>query len=152
MHNAAYAALGMNRTYAAFRVTPANLAAALRSIVPLGIVGVNLTVPHKQSAARLIKDLSGEARMLGAVNCVVNRRGVLRGDNTDARGLERDLRRCLAELDTKEPGAAYTRERLESMAGFFEAVTELYDQMKRLPTGTVRKLLRMGTKVRKKAG
>jgi hypothetical protein len=38
------------------------------------------------------------------------------------------------------------------MAGFFEAVTELYDQMKGLPTGTVRKLLRMGTKVRKKAG
>ena len=53
---------------------------------------MNLTVPHKQAAARLIKDLSGEARMLGAVNCVVNRRGVLRGDNTDARGLERDLR------------------------------------------------------------
>ena len=41
---------------------------------------------------------------------------------------------------------------LVAMAGFFEAVTELYDQMKRLPTGTVRKLLRMGTKVRRKAG
>jgi hypothetical protein len=35
------------------------------------------------------------------------------------------------------------------MAGFFEAVTELHDQMKRLPTGTVRKLLRMGAKVSK---
>ncbi len=93
MHNAAYAALGMNRTYAAFRVMPANLAAALRAIPPLGIIGVNLTVPHKQAAARLTsRILSGEARMLGAVNCVVNRRGVLRGDNTDARGLERDLR------------------------------------------------------------
>src|SRR5271168_3999784 len=92
MHNAAYAALSMNRTYAAFRVTPANLAAALRAIVPLGIVGVNLTVPHKEVAARYLKDLSAEARMLGAVNCVVNRRGTLRGDNTDARGLERDLR------------------------------------------------------------
>jgi shikimate dehydrogenase len=92
MHNAAYAALGMSRTYAAFRVTAGNLAHALRSIPPLGIIGVNLTVPHKEAAARLIKDLSGEARMLGAVNCVVNRRGVLRGDNTDARGLERDLR------------------------------------------------------------
>ena len=92
MHNAAYAALRMNRTYAAFRVTPSNLAAALRSIVPLGIVGVNLTVPHKEAAARYLKDLSAEARMLGAVNCVVNRRGALRGDNTDARGLERDLR------------------------------------------------------------
>ncbi len=92
MHNAAYAALGMNRTYVAFRVTSANLAAALRAIHPLGIIGVNLTVPHKEAAARLIKDLSGEARTLGAVNCVVNRRGALRGDNTDARGLERDLR------------------------------------------------------------
>ena len=93
MHNAAYAALGMNRTYSAFRVAPENLAAALRAIHPLGIIGVNLTVPHKEAAARLIKDLSGEARMLGAVNCVVNRRGApLRGDNTDARGLERDLR------------------------------------------------------------
>jgi hypothetical protein len=38
------------------------------------------------------------------------------------------------------------------MAGFFEAVTELHDQLKQVPTGTVRKLLRMGTKVRKKAG
>jgi DNA-binding transcriptional regulator GbsR (MarR family) len=61
------------------------------------------------------------------------------------------LRRCLAELDPKEPGADYTRQRLEAMAGFFEAITELHDQMKRLPTGTVRKLLRMGTKIRKKA-
>src|SRR6202030_4289368 len=98
MHNAAYAALGMSRTYAAFRVTAGNLAAALRAIPALGIIGVNLTVPHKEAAARLIKDLSGEARMLGAVNCVVNRRGVLRGDNTDARGLERDLRDLGCEL------------------------------------------------------
>src|SRR5215469_690058 len=60
------------------------------------------------------------------------------------------LRRCLAELDPKEPGADYTRERLWAMAGFFEAVTELHDQMKSLPTGTVRKLLRMGAKVTKK--
>ena len=98
MHNAAYAALGMNRTYTSFRVTAANLAAALRAIHPLGIIGVNLTVPHKEAAARLIKDLSAEARMLGAVNCVVNRRGALRGDNTDARGLERDLRDLGCEL------------------------------------------------------
>jgi len=62
------------------------------------------------------------------------------------------LRRCLDDLDPKEPRADYTRERLGAMAGFFEAVTELHDQMKRLPTGTVRKLLRMGTKMRKKAG
>jgi shikimate dehydrogenase len=98
MHNAAYAALGMNRAYAAFRVTAGNLASALRGIPALGLVGVNLTIPHKEAATRLIKDLSGEARVLGAVNCVMNRRGVLRGDNTDARGLERDLHDLGCEL------------------------------------------------------
>lgn len=92
MHNAAYAALGLDRRYIAFHVTHEYLAAALRAIPALGILGVNLTVPHKERAARMIRELSPEARILGAVNCVVNRRGSLIGDNTDARGLERDLR------------------------------------------------------------
>ncbi len=60
------------------------------------------------------------------------------------------LRRSLEELNPQETGAEFTRERLAAMAGFFEAVTELHDQMKRLPTGTVRKLLRMGAKVSRK--
>ena len=60
------------------------------------------------------------------------------------------LRRSLEELDPRETGADFTRERLAAMAGFFDAVTELHDQMKSLPTGTVRKLLRMGTKLKKK--
>jgi shikimate dehydrogenase len=92
MHNAAYAALGLDRAYVAFNVKPKDLAPALRAIPALGIVGVNLTVPHKEQAAKLIKRLSAEARMLAAVNCIVNRGGVLLGDNTDARGLARDLR------------------------------------------------------------
>jgi hypothetical protein len=61
------------------------------------------------------------------------------------------LRRSLEELDPKEAGAEFTRERIAAMAGFFDAVTELHDEMRRLPTGTVRKLLRMGSKVRKKS-
>jgi shikimate dehydrogenase len=93
MHNAAYAALGMDRAYVAFRVTPSALRAALAAIPALGIAGVNLTVPLKERAARMVRDLSNEARLLGAVNCIVNRAGRLRGENTDARGLERDLRR-----------------------------------------------------------
>jgi DNA-binding transcriptional regulator GbsR (MarR family) len=57
------------------------------------------------------------------------------------------LRRSLEELDPKEPAVQFTRERIAAMAGFFDAITELHDEMKRLPTGTVRKLLRMGAKV-----
>jgi shikimate dehydrogenase len=91
MHNAAYAALGMDSVYAAFHVTPPMLRVAVRALPALGIVGVNLTVPHKERALRMVAKLSAEARMLGAVNCIVNRPAGLYGDNTDARGLERDL-------------------------------------------------------------
>lgn len=98
MHNAAYAALGLDRRYVAFHVKREHLAAAMRAIPALGILGVNLTVPHKERAARMIGELSPEARILGAVNCIVNRRGKLVGDNTDARGLERDLRSRKVDL------------------------------------------------------
>jgi shikimate dehydrogenase len=92
MHNAAYAALWMDRVYLAFHVTPENFPAALKAIPALGILGVNLTVPHKEAAARMLKNLSAEAKLLRAANCIINdQRGQLRGDNTDARGLERDL-------------------------------------------------------------
>jgi len=98
MHNAAYAALGLDRVYAAFHVTPPMLAAALRALPALGIIGVNLTVPHKERAVRMVAKLSAEARMLGAINCIVNRPAGLYGDNTDARGLERDLNSLKVEL------------------------------------------------------
>src|SRR5437899_9673085 len=62
------------------------------------------------------------------------------------------LRQCLANLDPKEPGAGYTRDRLAAVAGFFEGVTELDEQMKRLPTGAGRELLAMGTKAKRGRG
>jgi shikimate dehydrogenase len=82
----------MNRIYIAFDVTIEQLPQALRGAAALGFAGVNLTVPHKQVALRVVRDLSAEARLLGAANCIVPRKGGLFGDNTDARGLERDLR------------------------------------------------------------
>ncbi|HEY6419262.1 MAG TPA: shikimate dehydrogenase [Candidatus Binataceae bacterium] len=102
MHNAAYAALNIDRAYLAFHVRAEELATALRAIPALNILGVNLTVPHKERAAALIKDLNAEARLLAAVNCVVNRRGRLLGDNSDARGLEADLREHGVDLRGKQ--------------------------------------------------
>jgi shikimate dehydrogenase len=98
MHNAAYAELGIDRVYVPFHVLAAQLPAALRAIVALGILGVNVTVPHKERVARLLARQSAEARLLGAVNCVVSRRGELFGDNTDARGLAADLAQLGIEI------------------------------------------------------
>src|SRR5437773_627421 len=47
--------------------------------------------PPRERALKMVAKLSAEARMLGAINCAVNRPAGLYGDNTDARGLERDL-------------------------------------------------------------
>ncbi len=92
MHNAAYAALKLNGLYVPFRVRRENLTDAVRAVPALGMAGVNVTLPHKFEAAKLMDQLSPAARLLGAVNCIVNRRGNLFGDNTDVRGLELDLR------------------------------------------------------------
>src|SRR5215471_14709842 len=86
MHNAAYAALALERAYLAFRVAAEHLHDAIHALPALRIAGVNLTVPHKEKAVAMMAHLSEEARLLGASNCVVNRNGELYGDNTDARG------------------------------------------------------------------
>jgi shikimate dehydrogenase len=101
MHNAAYRAGGLDRRYLAFQVPSARLADALRALPALGIVGVNLTVPHKERGAELIAKLSDEARLLGAINCVVSRTDGLLGYNTDARGLQDNLASSAVELVTR---------------------------------------------------
>jgi shikimate dehydrogenase len=102
MHNAAYAALGMDRVYVPFHVVPDQLPAAMRAIAAMDLLGVNITVPHKERAGRLVLNQSAEARLLGAVNCVIPRRGGLFGDNTDARGLARDLAALRAPVRGKK--------------------------------------------------
>jgi len=92
MHNAAYKALGLDRAYLPFHVRPDELRNALKAIPALGLLGVNLTLPHKERAFKMLASVSAEGRRLGAINCVVNRHGRLFGHNTDARGLEADLR------------------------------------------------------------
>ncbi len=95
MQNAAFAALGLNYYYAPFAVHDHSLRQAVHAIRALGLVGVNITIPHKERVIGLLDDLSPEARLIGAVNTVVNRRGMLIGHNTDGRGFLLALRRKL---------------------------------------------------------
>src|SRR5438034_84982 len=87
MHNAAFDALEMNWRYVAFRVAPAGLGQALRGLVALGMVGVNITIPHKESAVGLLDELDSLARQIAAVNTVRVSGGRLMGFNTDAAGV-----------------------------------------------------------------
>jgi shikimate dehydrogenase len=86
IHNAAFAACGLDWVYVAFEVAPGAAAAALDAVRVLGIRGLSVTMPHKTAVADAVDELSDAARELCAVNCVVNRDGRLIGDNTDGAG------------------------------------------------------------------
>lgn len=92
MHNAAFAALGLPYIYVPFSVRPESLESAVRSLPALGIVGVNLTIPHKETVLPFLDEITEEARDVGAVNTVHTVDGRLLGDNTDGRGFYEPLR------------------------------------------------------------
>jgi shikimate dehydrogenase len=92
IHNAAFAALGLDWVYVAFPVPRGKGAAALDAVRTLGLAGLNVTMPHKPEVAAACNELSDSARALESVNTVVNRDGVLFGDSTDGPGLLAALR------------------------------------------------------------
>jgi len=87
MHGAAFGAAGIDWRYVAFRVAAADLAAAVRGIRALGIAGINVTVPHKETIIAFLDEIEGRARDIGAVNAVRLEGRHLVGYNTDAPGL-----------------------------------------------------------------
>ncbi len=92
IHNAAYAALGLDWTYLALPVVPGAVPAALAGARALGIEGLSVTMPHKSAVAAAVDELTADAAALGAVNSVRNLDGRLVGDNTDGGGFVDSLR------------------------------------------------------------
>ncbi|MFW6027445.1 MAG: shikimate dehydrogenase [bacterium] len=84
--------LGLDGAYVPFAVRPEDLGLALKALPRLGVVGINLTVPHKERALPLMARLDKAARTIGAVNTVTAAPdGLLTGRNTDAYGFLRHL-------------------------------------------------------------
>ncbi len=78
---------GIDGAYVPLPVAPENLEAALRALPVMGFSGVNLTIPHKEAALRIVDKVDDVAARIGAVNTiVVNEDGTLTGSNTDGYG------------------------------------------------------------------
>ncbi len=115
MHNAAFAALGLNWRYLAFEVHPDNLRAAIAGARAMQFSGLNLTVPHKLLAMQIVDALDESSKTWGAVNTVrfeardadgkwqplhhfsepVSGEIRTQGFNTDSDGIARSLREDL---------------------------------------------------------
>ncbi len=97
IHNAAFRACGIDGQYRAADVDPSDLAtwvAALRA--NHDALGCNVTVPHKEQIVPYLDEVTGDARLVGAVNTVIRKdnadgRAQLIGENTDPTGFRRSL-------------------------------------------------------------
>jgi shikimate dehydrogenase len=91
MHNIAFEISGLNFIYLPFDVPSNSLKDVMKGMIALGIKGFNVTLPLKEKILPLLKDVSEEANIIGAVNTVVNDDGILRGYNTDVAGVVESL-------------------------------------------------------------
>ena len=89
MHNAAFDALGMDYTYVAFDVNPAELQKAIEGARSLNIRGFNVTIPHKIEVMKYLDEIDDVARLIGAVNTIDFKN--LKGYNTDGIGAVRAI-------------------------------------------------------------
>ncbi|MBQ1868385.1 MULTISPECIES: shikimate dehydrogenase [Selenomonas] len=86
LQNAAIEKAGLDYVYTALPVKPEDLPAAVQGLKALQFRGWNVTIPHKTAIMPLLDAIDEDARIIGAVNTVVNDEGCLTGYNTDVTG------------------------------------------------------------------
>jgi shikimate dehydrogenase len=96
LHQPALDQLGIPATYERWHTTADEIEDRFASLRHPAVLGANVTVPHKIAALRLSDEISPAAARAGAVNTVVNRDGVLFGDNTDIVGFAMSLTEATA--------------------------------------------------------
>lgn len=101
MHNAGFAAVGLDWSYELLDVAPDRLRAAVVGLRAPEVRGANVTIPHKQAVMELLDVIDPAAVRVRAVNTIVNDGGRLSGSNTDIAA----IRAAVAELGLSVAGA-----------------------------------------------
>ncbi len=91
MHNAAIHDLGLDYVYVAYDVHPNSLEKAVQGFKALEIVGINVTIPHKENIMKYMDEIDPMAKNIGAVNTIKNDKGHFVARNTDAAGGKKAL-------------------------------------------------------------
>ncbi len=84
--------LSIDANYLAHQVAPEEVAEFVNGLRSPGVLGINVTVPHKEAVIPHLDEVDEWASSAGAVNTIVNRSGRLTGHNTDGSGFLRSLR------------------------------------------------------------
>jgi shikimate dehydrogenase len=88
----------LDADYKLFTTAPARLRQTMLHMRKKNTLGVNITVPHKQTVIEYLDSIDDTATRIGAVNTVINQNGKFIGSNTDAYGFITNLREGLGDL------------------------------------------------------
>lgn len=91
IHNTAFEKTAVNGVYLALEIEAEDLEATVANIRRYNMFGINLSMPYKQEVIQYLDELASSARLIGAVNTVVNKNGTLIGYNTDGKGFFKSL-------------------------------------------------------------
>lgn len=86
IHNAAFAAAGLDWAYVALDVDPTDGAAAVEAMRTLGLAGLSVTMPHKTSVAVAADERTVTVERLGAANCLYWSDNRIVAESTDGDG------------------------------------------------------------------
>lgn len=92
MYNYSFERLGLDYVYVAFDIQVPEVKAAIEAMKTFRMRGCNVTMPCKTEAAKYMDELSPAARIIGAVNTIVNEDGRLVGHITDGEGFVANLK------------------------------------------------------------
>ncbi|MBC1531997.1 shikimate dehydrogenase [Listeria seeligeri] len=92
MYNYSFQKAGLDYAYLAFDIPVTKVADAINAIRTFNLRGSNVTMPCKSEVLKYMDDLSPAARMIGAVNTIINEDGKLTGHITDGLGFASNLR------------------------------------------------------------
>jgi len=91
IHNQIIFKYSLNFCYLPFQVAETDLGEVIQGIRALNIRGVNITFPYKEKVIEFLDEVEESARRIGAVNTIVNNKGILTGYNTDVIGFKKSL-------------------------------------------------------------
>ncbi len=104
IHNKGYAAKGMNAVYIPYR-SPL-ISDTLSFCEGIGVKGLSVTIPHKESVLYYLHEQSPEVVQIGACNTIVRKNNKWLGYNTDAPGFRRALEEFLGPVKIKHKKVA----------------------------------------------
>lgn len=102
VEEAAFEKLGLSYRYLTLLVKDGDLENAIKGLKAMNMRGINCTIPHKVKVVEYLDELSEAAKIIGAVNIIVNNGGRLWGDNTDGKGFIAALNKSGVQLQGKK--------------------------------------------------